>query len=502
MGSNRVVVKFLPFQVRLAVDTSGRNRHHERNLLSSFLPKRETPVRETFQSPLEHRDLNADSLTLKDSLEDYFNAFFKNAYDPENSSTLYSPFSHVVFNSIDGNRRLQLDGMFDYDSEMERLDMDPITSRMEEITGLRTKDSQSFLRRRTETITLTSSYQGVAVFTRDGGLPIPEANNVQAKQLQAFSDEDQDFLASLIVNPPQEARFGDVKSVYMSVITTDTPPVGPGPDVNLETIPGNPKSNLDIIIIVAIIVAACSMLLLSFALYLAFQRRQQGRHLPMKDGQDFRMHHHQANGGAILSPSKRTESDNSPSSGRLTASPPVLEMTVNPENDDVSAYTESVFSVPHNNNTSKKPRFPIRNTQLTSADVAQANKVSNRFNPRYIISSKKSQSSCASDDIDGIGNSGVVQELEGVPPMPHQHSFNTESNSSPKRSPSGLYPADVIDDDITSSLSAYGKGLAKILNNGREERGDDGASLSSMESYEFSLEGYSTVAGNSTKYGY
>lgn len=498
MGSNRVVVKFLPFQVQLALDTQDRDRHHKRALLFSPLVSepQETSIDQlALPSFSQDRGLNEDSRSLKDSLEQYFNDFFTNAYDPANSSTLYAPFSHVVFNSIDGKRRLDMDGIFDYKSEMESMDMDPL-SRIEEPVAIESAISKSFLRRRTETMTLTSSYQGVAVFTRDGGLPIPEANNIQAKQLQAFSDEDQDFLASLIVNPPQEAQIGNVKSVSMSVITTDTPSIGAGAGEVIE--PVTPTSNLDIIIIVAIIVAACSMLLLSFALYLAFQRRQQGRHMPMKgdNGHDLRRHH--SNGDGVMSPSKRTESDNSPSSGRLTASPPVLEMTVNPEHDDVSAYTESVFSVPHNNTGSKKPRFPIRNTQLSSADAAQANKVSNRFNPRYIMSSKKSQSSCASDDIDAIGNHGVVQEMEGVPPMPHRDSIDNRS----KTSPSGLYPADVIDDDINSSLSAYGKGLAKILNSGKEGRGDDGASFSSMESYEFSLEGYSTVAGNSTKYGY
>ena len=496
MGSNRVVVKFLPFQVQLALET--QSRHHRRSLFSSLF-SRTQESNDKLPSSFQDRGLSETSHTLKDSLEQYFNSFFTKVYTQASNpstSTLYAPFSHVVFNSIDGNRRLQLDGVFDYESEIETMDMNPFSFRIEEPIAVESTFSNN-LRRRTQTITLTSSYQGVAVFTRDGGLPIPEANNVQAKQLQAFSDENQDFLTSLIENPPQEAQIGNVKSVSMSVITTDTgtSTIVPGPDENID--PTNSSSNLDVIIIVAIVVAACSMLLLSFALYLAFQRRQQGRHIPMKadNGHDLRYHH--SNGHRVLSPSKRTESDNSPSSGRLTASPPVFEMTVDPANDDVSAYTESVFSVPHNNNGSKKPRFPIRNTQLTSADAVQASKVSSRFNPRYIISSKKSQSSCASDDMDAIGNHGVLQEMEGVPPMPHRDATNDIGS---KKSPSGLYPADVIDDDINSSLSAYGKGLAKILNSGKEGRGDDGASFSSMESYEFSLEGYSTVAGNSTKY--
>ena len=102
-----------------------------------------------------------------------------------------------------------------------------------------------------------------------------------------------------------------------------------------------------------------------------------------------------------------------------------------------------------------------------------------------------------------------------------------------KYSPSGLYPADVIDNDITSSLAEYSKGTSigkhfhKLLgeenntNNdssmvegntvtnlqGNDDANNDvhdgGASVSSYVSYGFSLDGadYSTVA-NSTKYGY
>ena len=62
--------------------------------------------------------------------------------------------------------------------------------------------------------------------------------------------------------------------------------------------------------------------------------------------------------------------------------------------------------------------------------------------------------------------------------------------------------ADIIDDDITSSLSAYGNGISNHFKS-IVDKTDDGESVVSYESYGFSLDGadYSTVA-NSTKYGY
>jgi len=65
---------------------------------------------------------------------------------------------------------------------------------------------------------------------------------------------------------------------------------------------------------------------------------------------------------------------------------------------------------------------------------------------------------------------------------------------------SGLYPEGVIDDDINTSLSAYGNGTPLSLN----RQDDDALSMSSSESYGYSLDGVgSTVAGTTTtKYGY
>ena len=154
-------------------------------------------------------------------------------------------------------------------------------------------------------------------------------------------------------------------------------------------------------------------------------------------------------------------------------------------------------------------------------------KVSNRFNPRYIISSRRSNASSSADEGDLLfENRGATEEMEGVPqmtsPMKKMLMDNdknddespavnktavTAQSSSEKRTPgamstSGLYPAEVIEDDINSSLSAYGKGVSQHLKRMVDDQGD-GASLSSYESYGFSLDGadYSTVA-NSTKYGY
>eukprot|EP00978_Attheya_sp_CCMP212_P005998 scaffold13489_cov48-Attheya_sp.AAC.1 len=63
------------------------------------------------------------------------------------------------------------------------------------------------------------------------------------------------------------------------------------------------------------------------------------------------------------------------------------------------------------------------------------------------------------------------------------------------------YPESVISEDISTSLSAYHKaGMGPA--GGKRSRGRDDASVSSMESYGYSLDGYASSIAPSTQYGY
>mmetsp|Transcript_12714 Transcript_12714/g.18556 ORF Transcript_12714/g.18556 Transcript_12714/m.18556 type:complete len:119 (-) Transcript_12714:247-603(-) len=86
-------------------------------------------------------------------------------------------------------------------------------------------------------------------------------------------------------------------------------------------------------------------------------------------------------------------------------------------------------------------------------------------------------------------------------PSSYQSKYQT-----PNQFESVLSPAELIENDITTSLSAYSKGanISKQFKNLLDEKDGDGGSIVSYESYGFSLDGVgdqSTVA-NSTKYGY
>ena len=173
-------------------------------------------------------------------------------------------------------------------------------------------------------------------------------------------------------------------------------------------------------------------------------------------------------------------------------------------NDNISDYTESVFSLPKQTKQKK-----IKESLSPHFDNNKKHqKISSRFNPRYIISSKKSadgESENSRDDDTSLGLPHLASTESKVVGNRDANAYSKNSTQSKAEDTdndhTGLYPADIIDDDITSSLSAYGRGMG--LPN-IQRNNDDGVSLSSAESYGFSLDGVgdqSTFAA-STKYGY
>lgn len=452
--TENTLVRFLPFECRLTLVTSRRLNQ---------LP----PIKQWFSGEqVAKRDLlvldfDALSVILKKYFDDYMKAEFENS--------LYAPFNYVHLSGI--NRRKTEEVLTKEAQEMA-----------EEMQIIPTQSS-NLRKRRGEVFNVSKRYNGVAVFTRDGDLEVPSTNVIQSKQLQAHSDEYNVLLYMLRQSSP-ETGLDSVASVTLSVdVNTGIP------GTNQPTTDAN---DYDYIIIVAVIVAGCSMVLLAFALYLAFRRRNYAGARPMVQTK--------------LSP--RTDTDISPTSDGRSPQPPVQVMEMHPEHDDnISDYTESVFSLP----AQTKQQKIKESLAVTTTNDRKHQRISSRFKPRYIISSKKSS------DGESDKSSNGDETSFGIPhfPSPVKSKSDSNLNGSKSRSPrsrevealfkesSGLYPAEIIDDDITSSLSAYGKGIG-MQKNFKLQNNDDGVSLSSVESYGFSLDGVgdqSTLA-NSTKYGY
>ncbi len=462
--SGTVLVKFLPFECRLTLVARRRL-----SALSSFRQW-------LYQEEDQNRELLVlDFEAFTGILRDYFNNFM----EIEFNNSFYAPFGYVSLTGTD-RRRLEFsnDEIIAKKQDGDRASTLILDETNDSLDIVQVR-SGNLRKRRGEVFNVSKKYDGVAVFTRDGDLPIPSTNVLQSLQLQAHADEYNELLYMLRSASP-ETGLDKVASVTLSV------DVNSGNQSNQQQqVPQT--TDYDFIIIVAVIVAGCSMVLLAFALFLAFRRKDQ---------------HHGARPMVQTKLSPRTETDRSPTSRQNSTPPPVQVMEVHAQHDDnISEYTESVFSLPVQTKQKK-----IKES-LSSVNRAKHHRASSRFNPRYVISSKKSSDGESEDSNNDDEPSVEVPHLASSEQKEESLDSNvvlkdskqTESRNSPKRS--GLYPAGIIDDDITSSLSAYGKGVG-IRN---QHQNDDGISLSSVESYGFSLDGVggdqSTYA-NSTKYGY
>jgi hypothetical protein len=342
------------------------------------------------------------------------------------------------------------------------------------------------------------SYEGIARFVRKNDSnpdSIPSENKVQIAQLNSFDDMNSDFLPILKSKAPQTG-LSTIVNIEAKTLSISPPATTTGPATDSSS-----GGGVDIIIVIAVSVAACSMVLLAFAVYLAFRRRRANQ-------AGYRQHSHDDKPEKAPSiQAKLTEESDSPASKRSQNSPPVIEIHNDKDNMSVSDYTESVFSAPIGNGGSG---------YMSKWVPAKGNvKPSSFLSPKYINSSEKKSPTHHRGYIE---DSGVEQdEMAGVPPLStpqrnelnyqkyqQKNSLSPSSHQNRGRAESsgdsslGLYPDSQINQDIRSSLEAYGKHLSHV------EALDDGHSISSVESYGFSLDGVgdnSTLA-NSTRYGY
>jgi len=123
------------------------------------------------------------------------------------------------------------------------------------------QDERRFLQ--TASTTFVASYEGVTVWTRQGDLLVPDDTVVAAIQTQAFIQDD-GLLEGLQAADPSTGLGDAVTNVRASITST-------GNDTNKASSTGG----LDIIIIVAIVIAGLAFLLLGFALFMAWRHSKQ-----------------------------------------------------------------------------------------------------------------------------------------------------------------------------------------------------------------------------------
>jgi hypothetical protein len=230
----------------------------------------------------------------------------------------------------------------------------------------------------------SGSYDGISFWSRDS--PIPNADVVVAMQIQGIVNDADTLLQMLREGSEDDGLGSNVVDVKPALIDAPAPD-----DAN-----GGSDDQLDVVIIVAIVIAVLAFLLLSFAIFMAWRQNQQ------------------RNAAFKADPNR---DPNSPTGTGAS------------ETDEVSPRKGS------NNDDSQPP------------------------------------SEIAPSDLGG-----------------------------------GLYPDSVISEDITTSLSAYySSGLAKDKNYNRLAGAgagagglNDAASVSSMESYGYSLDGYANSIANQT----
>lgn len=332
---------------------------------------------------------------------------------------------------------------------------------------------------------------------------IPSSATVIAYQAQAHAAETDDLLNRL---QSTDATDGLTSTTAVTISFASSNNNNGSPQVPTIGPPPNNDNGFDVIIVIAIAVAACSLMLLAFALFLAFRRRKQRR-----DGQN-----KEIGSPRNVSTKKSSEGSRSPLNNNA---PPVFEVVEN--DDNISEYTESVYSMPvalgvgdqQQKGVSRGVEMPYG---ASSRGLEQSfGGGSNRFNPRYVGSEAVEELSRESSE--------DVNDLDGIPPAHGDgHLFNmlpavaqdtaekTTTASVLKDSVLGQLGMDLdhdalIDRDIHSSLEAYGNGdIPDPHGNAHSQDGEhnDALSLSSAETYGFSLDGMNSTVATSTKYGY
>jgi len=124
-------------------------------------------------------------------LKGYFDEYLQSEFKNSSGKTIYAPFSRVSLSSLSDRRlgvaidRLSMDGIINSQLAIDTLlDMDQVIG-MDFEMGTEVEliliRSGNLRRRKLDIIFISRRFDGVAVFTRDGELPVPSPHFLQAK---------------------------------------------------------------------------------------------------------------------------------------------------------------------------------------------------------------------------------------------------------------------------------------------------------------------------------
>mmetsp|Transcript_29407 Transcript_29407/g.44419 ORF Transcript_29407/g.44419 Transcript_29407/m.44419 type:complete len:482 (+) Transcript_29407:55-1500(+) len=470
----KVVVAMLPFQLQL--DISSDDRRLEEDALG------------------ERRQLDdVDLADLKSRMAGYLNDVFVESL--EGSSVVYSPFSTTVltltaYATDFGTRRslgyLGEEGMVDMDEEdfdwkvLEEVDIDTILAQYDEDPPPH-KDNVDLdmqnERKTAESQRITATFNSVAIFTKDGDLPIPDSNQVAAIQISSFQEAQSSRMLAALQGPGDNPN--DLLTFATAAAATVT--LKETPMFN-SSIPTGGTRGLDTVILIAVIVAAMSLCLLVIGIVIAWRRKLTSQRHYLSHN-----HNHHYNSSAPKS------SDAMPTTVKQRQAEQAPPRHLAPPSED----------------------FSVSDLGTTTTGVDHL-PVMDPHGSQVIPGISDNQRIVPNPPALGGGVRGKFRSFTKKNAARTNNASNqpTSNTANPTGEPtSGIYPEAVVSDDISSSLQDYYRsGLASHGNastiggnstaGGRRVIPGSDVSVSSMESYGYSLDGYVSSVAQSTQYGY
>jgi len=464
-----VLVELLPFEIDLYFSSSNRL---QRNLEESNEQewREETTVDWPSRSLVSSR-VSMDLALFSDKIETYLNSYFSKAFNGKNNSA-YATFNSVVLSIMQRRETKQIwrsKSIFTQDNPMLR--------------GLAANS------------TIAVRFGGAAIFLRDGVSIVPKTTIVQSVELDALADTDRLLLYSL-QNSPTTSGFSSVTSLSTAIISN---PINTASTDNTSSKSSGINSSLTI----GLTVGASALTVFAFLLFFIYRRNV---FFPPKARPD--------DDHKVVVKTNTvdiSETENSPSS----AAPIIISVKLEPTFDDnISEYTESVYSAPKRNGTRSWSNPPpqdletIKKLQNDSVfyDIDSYNRfpddeysagtvhnesppkitISDRFIPRYVESPDDRNNSFTSDDSNDIAKqlSRVGRQRSSGKKI-RSFSENIRGRSDSGFESTGLFPDKVVDHDIESSIRKY-----EALNHDTSGGKDDNSTLSSLASFSYSLEAF------------
>jgi hypothetical protein len=390
----------------------------------------------TFQDEEELSAINVVALT--DIITDWMSASFETKY----ALTLEESSPNNSINNNNNNSSSATAAMISFDS----IGLELVTQRVQtsEISN-------------TEQIALlTTSYEGVSLWERMGSnTPPMDPELVELMQRATFL-EDNALLIMLRQGADTTAMPQNSIVDVRAFITPPSSSGGNGSDQSSSANGSVDNKNLEIIIIIAIVVACLAFGLLIFAVVWAWRSDRQG--------------------GTAEAPQKQTRNQQKASKVQpppKSAKKGIKEQKISNHNDGTGSESEYGAMEAGTN----KPA--TTNTAIAAGATTAA----------------------------AAAATAPAERKTNNPFVPQEVPFNNDSDRSSAPSP---LPDSIVSEDVTTSLTAYYKsGMppyhssnSRGMMNHHNHELNDAASMSSMDSYGYSLDGYAPSLGPAPQGGY